>query len=106
MLSGGRPLDDAHAVAQRIGRMEDDRLPGVEAARHLRFGGVALAQLDELRARATFFDHEDRPLVAAPEEAADGHLEDVGLLPHDDPNLDAVGVARALSPRSQDRRNR
>ena len=92
MLPGGRPLDDAHVVAQRVGRMEDDRLPGFRPL--VTCASVALRWPSSTSACARDPPQSRRPpILAATEEAADRHLEDVRLLPDDDPNLHAVAVA-------------
>ncbi len=77
--------------------MEDDGVAGGEAAAHLGLDAVALADLDDLRARAAVLDHEHRPALATAEEAADRHLQDPRILPDDHAHLDAVAVAQ-LAP--------
>jgi hypothetical protein len=70
--------------------------PGVEAFGQLCVGGIALTDFDKLRPYATAFDPEDGPRVAAPEQAADGHLQDVRTFPHDDSHFDTVGIPERL----------
>ena len=89
-----RPLI-AHVVYRfDIGGLENgvvnllNRLPR-ERWRH---AVVALTDLDSLLARPAIVDAEYRPVLSAPEERANGHLQHRALAPCDDANLDAVGV--------------
>ena len=87
--------------SHRAGRHDEGRL----ARHHLVFRSglrrgeaagvrvVALADLDGLQPRAPLLDDEHRPVVAAPEQTADRHLDDVVVLPDDDANFDAIAVA-------------
>ncbi len=67
---------------------------------------VALADLDLAFGRLACGDGEDRPGLAAAEEAAGRHLQHVGLFPDQDPYFDPLAVAEVRPSARAARRGR
>ncbi len=66
-----RANSHAHAILQRVGRVQHDYLPVNQTAGDLSLTFVPLTELHDLQPRDVVVDDERGPLVAAAEERSD-----------------------------------
>src|SRR5262245_57136056 len=83
----------------RIRRVHDDAIAGAHAVQYFCLEAVAFANAERAFHRLSVLDDKRPPVIADAVEAADRKLDDVAPLPHDDPDLDAVAVAKPCGMR-------